>query len=79
MRLRRYNGQHPHRNRIEGDQFYGFHIHEITERYQLSGHKGDSYAQATERYATLEGAVECLIQDCNIVTPLDPQLGLFPA
>jgi hypothetical protein len=35
FRLRRYNGKsHEHRNRIERDAFYGFHIHTATQRYQ---------------------------------------------
>ena len=37
FRLRRYNGRsHEHRNIIEGNGFYGFHVHMATERYQKS-------------------------------------------
>ena len=35
FRLQRYNGRsHAHTNSIEGDTFYGYHIHMATERYQ---------------------------------------------
>ncbi len=43
FRLRRYNGKsHEHTNRIEGDEFYDFHIHEATERYQEIGMREDT-------------------------------------
>jgi hypothetical protein len=76
FRLRRYNGRsHEHRNRIEGDQFYDFHIHSATERYQLLGMHEDSFAQATDRFADLAGALSVFVQDCGFSIPSDGQLS----
>ena len=76
FRLRRYNGKsHPHRNPIEGTTAAGFHIHTATERYQRSGHREDTYAEATARYADYEGALRCLVKDANLaVTEPSPEL-----
>jgi hypothetical protein len=73
FRLRRYNGKsHVHTNTIEGDTARGFHIHYATERYQRSGgSKEDGFAQKTDRYWTLESAIDCLISDCGFVAPID--------
>ncbi len=73
FRLRRYNGKsHVHTNTIEGDAIQGFHIHYATERYQSSGgSKEDGFAQKTDRYWTLESAIDCLISDCGFVAPID--------
>ena len=50
FRLRRYNGKsHEHTNQIEEDTFYDFHIHHATERYQESGLREDTFAEATDR------------------------------
>ena len=39
-RLRRYNGKsHEHKNSIEKEIFYDFHIHTATERYQVLENK----------------------------------------
>jgi hypothetical protein len=66
VRLRRYNGRsHEHTNMIEGETFYGFHIHMATERYQELGRDEDSYAELTDRYADLDGALDCLLADCG--------------
>ena len=78
LRLRRYNGKsHEHTNSLEGQTFYGFHIHTATERYQRTGNREDVYAELTDRYDDLEGAISCLIEDSNIVLPEQPQMGLF--
>jgi hypothetical protein len=78
LRLRRYNGKsHQHTNPIEGQRFYDFHIHTATERYQRTGNREDVYAVATDRYDSLEAAVGCFIEDCNVVFPDEPQMGLF--
>ncbi len=78
FRLLRYNGKsHEHTNRIEGETFYDFHVHEATERYQDLGMREDAYATPTDRYVTLQEALECLIEDANIQVPADPQLQLF--
>ena len=78
FRLRRYNGRsHEHRNRIEGDRFYDFHIHAATERYQLRGMDEDAYAQPTDRYGDLSGALAALIADCGftVATLGDTQMS----
>jgi len=78
FRLRRYNGKgHEHTNLIEGETFYDFHIHTATERYQELGAREDAYAEPTERFSDLRGAVRCLIQDANLSIPKDPQGCLF--
>ena len=66
FRLRRYNGKgHPHRNKIEGNAFYDFHIHTATERYQSSGYDEDGYAETTDRFATYVEAMHCLFEDTH--------------
>jgi len=78
VRLRRYNGRsHEHTNRLEGDRFYDFHIHQVTERYQDAGLSADSYAEPTGRYADLHGAIECLVADCAFEASADDQMALF--
>ena len=68
--LLRYNGRSPrHRNRIEKNHFFDFHIHRATARYQARGHNEDGYAEATARYATLADALTCLTQDANFNAP----------
>ena len=76
--LRRYNGKnHRHRNRIEGNSaFYEFHIHTATERYQTDGMYEEGFAEVTDRYADLNGAIQCLVADCNIVST-NAQSDLF--
>jgi len=66
FRLRRYNGRsHEHTNRIEGNRFYGFHVHYATERYQALGLDEETYAEETDRYSDFESAVQCLVEDCG--------------
>ena len=78
FRLRRYNGKsHEHKNHIEKDVIYDFHIHFATERYQLIGKKEESYAEASTRYSTLHEAVGCLISDCGFVLPEGEQVDMF--
>lgn len=76
--LRRYNGKsHEHRNKIEnGDVFYDFHIHTATERYQREGSKEEYFAEITDRYSTVQEALNCLIADCNMILPINTQLNL---
>lgn len=77
FRLRRYNGQsHQHTNRLERETFYGFHIHLATERYQELGGREDAYAQTTNRYGDLQGALGCLLQDAGF-EPGGPQGSMF--
>ncbi|BDD90896.1 hypothetical protein PanNE5_03360 [Pandoraea sp. NE5] len=65
--LARYNGaDHPHSNPIEGTQFaFVCHIHVATERYGASA-KPDKYAEETDRYSTLAGALATMVEDYNI-------------
>ena len=78
FRLRRYNGRsHEHTNRIEGNTFYDFHIHTATERYQAAGFEEDHYAETTNRYAELSGAIQCMLQDCAFEVPSGTQESLF--
>ena len=79
IRLRRYNGKsHEHTNSLEGDKFYGFHIHEATLRYQQeSGEREDGFARLTDRYADFQGALNCMLSDCGFVFPVDVQSQLF--
>lgn len=64
FRLRRYNGKHTHSNPIEkaGD-FRNFHRHTATERYQQLGAKEDHFAELDTRFHSVEGAIQCLLQD----------------
>jgi len=76
FRLRRYNGKtHEHTNGIEGEKFFNYHIHKATERYQEQGKAPDVYAEETDRYVDLQGAVQCLLDDCGFVLPKQTQLS----
>lgn len=78
FKIRRYNGKsHEHSNKLEGDKFYAFHIHMATQRYQDAGRKEESFAEATNRYSDLRGALKCLLKDCNVITKPNPQTSLF--
>ncbi|MBT9159680.1 MAG: hypothetical protein AAGB97_03350 [Dehalococcoidia bacterium] len=78
FRLRRYNGKsHQHTNKIEGETFYDFHIHQATERYQASGFEEDGFAITSLEYADIHGALDCFIRDCFIVLPVNRQPKLF--
>jgi hypothetical protein len=76
--LRRYNGKsHEHKNKMESENvFYDFHIHTATERYQREGTKEEYFAEITDRYSTIQEALNCLIADCNFALPLNSQLRL---
>lgn len=78
LRLKRYNGKsHEHTNPIEREKFYDFHIHTATERYQRTGNKEDTFAEATDRYSNLDEATKCLFDDCNFEVPESPLGELF--
>lgn len=75
FRLLRYNGaSHEHTNKLEGSSFRTFHIHHATERYQRAGWDEDRYAAETDRYETLDGALEALLDDCNFIRPEQERL-----
>lgn len=78
FRLRRYNGKTgEHTNSIERSKFDGFHVHFATQRYQERGEKEDTYAEPSDRYATLADALQCLLDDCGFVRPPEEQLSLL--
>lgn len=67
--LVRYNGSnHEHRNPLENGELIRFkcHIHQATARYIEAGDKSEKYATTTDRYSDLNGAIRCLLLDCNI-------------
>lgn len=68
LTLVRYNGpSHPHRNQIERQVIeFESHIHRATPKYMDAGRKPEGYAEATNRYDSLRGALHCLVSDCNV-------------
>jgi len=75
FRLRRHNGNsHDHPNRLEQTVARGFHVHLATERYQLAGYEEDGYAEATNSYNDLAGAIRSMIALANFKPP--PQASL---
>lgn len=66
--LCRYNGSsHTHSNRLENEALgYVYHIHKSTERYIRANRKPEGFAEETDKYYTLLGALHCLVSDCNI-------------
>jgi hypothetical protein len=79
FRLKRYDGKvSPHSNPIEKERFHDFHIHIATERYQVFGtREEDKYAEVTDRFSDLTGAIQCLLEDCNFQLPETSQLSLL--
>lgn len=78
FRLRRYNGRsHRHTNAIEGQTFYDFHIHQATERYQARGFREDTYADTSNRYSDLNGAIFAMFSNCGFDIAQSPQGALF--
>lgn len=77
FRLKRYNGNHEHTNTIEDEKINGFHIHTATERYQVNSVREENYAELTERYTDVNGALKCLFADANFEGPNALQDTLF--
>ena len=77
FRLKRYNGNHEHTNTIEDEKINGFHIHTATERYQVNSVREEDYAELTERYTDINGALKCLFADANFEDPDALQDTLF--
>lgn len=73
--LTRYNGNdHVHSNPLDSvapRHAMECHIHRATERYIAAGRKAEHYAETTDRYTDLQGAVRALLFDCKI-GGLDP-------
>lgn len=60
--LARYNGpSHKH-----GEIVFETHIHTATQAAMIAGDKPDSFAEVTDRFETIEGALDCLKRDFNI-------------
>jgi hypothetical protein len=55
-------------------RFRGFHIHYATQRYQEAGWDIDDYAEPTEKYGTLDQALELYFDECNFIKPEDDKL-----
>lgn len=73
FRLRRYDGKHWHANRLESTRrnkvrFNDFHIHTATERYQENDLRPDDYAEVTDRYHDINGAINCMVTDAGFYT-----------
>ena len=68
LTLTRYNGpSHNHPNRIENEKLgYNCHIHVATEEYIKANLKAEGFAKITKEYNSVEGALHCLVKDCNI-------------
>lgn len=66
--LARYNGSdHPHYNPLDGTRSDNHcHIHRATERYMAAGRKSEQFAESTDRYKDLDGALRAIIDDCKI-------------
>ncbi len=66
--LLRCNGSdHPHPNVLERQRIeYHCHVHLLTERYILANRKGEGFAEVTEAYHTLAGALNELVHRANI-------------
>ena len=62
LTLARYNGP----SHVHGDIAYRPHIHRASEDAISAGRKPDSEAADTDRFETLEGALDCLIRDFNV-------------
>jgi hypothetical protein len=86
VRLVRCNGLHgPHYNTLEKRARKGiteipaktFHIHQITERYQLSG-KPDGYAEPTDKYNSFKSAVEFMCFEFGCHDPENAYSRRYP-
>ena len=53
-------------NHQHGDIRYKPHIHRATETAILAGRKPEYAAEETTRYATIKGALACLIEDFSL-------------
>lgn len=63
----RLNGNHGrHTNRLEKQTISGPHIHVLTERYQMESTHPDGYAEPTDLYRDLDGAIETFMMLANV-------------
>lgn len=81
--LARYNGSnHVHVNKCDGRRFdFECHIHEANEKSLKASKKIENYAEPTNRYTNLQGAIQCVLTDFHImdlsIGQLIEQGGLF--
>ena len=68
LTLKRFNGSsHNHPNHLEKIKLgYNCHIHIATEKYIKSNKKAEGFAEVTDRYNSVDGALHCLVTDCKI-------------
>ncbi len=68
LTLKRYNGSnHDHPNHLEKVRLgYICHIHIATEKYIKANRKAEGFAEPTNRYDSIAGALHCLVTDCKI-------------
>lgn len=65
--IRRFNGDHGrHYHKNTNRYISGPHIHTITESAQKEYHKDETEAVETDRYKTLEQAIEFAMRELNI-------------
>lgn len=62
LTLARYNGP----SHLHGDIAYRPHVHRATARAIAAGSKPESEADETDRFATLDGAFRCLVDDFRL-------------
>ncbi len=68
LTLKRYNGpNHDHPNHLEKERLgYSCHVHIATEKYIKANRKAEGFAYSTNEYSTVDGALHCLVKDCNV-------------
>lgn len=63
----RYNGKHPHRNKIANkDRFDDFHIHRLYDIQLSDGTDSSLDAEPTKAYASFDEALFTFLNDCHI-------------
>ena len=55
------------------------HYPNASQRTIVSDGREDSFAEPSDRYASLEEAIDCLLEECGFVLPPDHQEDLFQA
>jgi len=78
FRLRRPNGNsHEHSNKLERTNIrFDFHVHMATERYQVAGFKEEGYAEATDAYGDLPGAVAYMSEAATFEPPTQGSMAV---
>lgn len=66
--MRCNGGYHPHGNPLEGVDTIGVccHVHIATQRYMEAGRRPEHYAEATDLFSDVNGALITLMEKCNI-------------